>query len=107
MPLTLKKGVVITSLCDEMVYALWRFVSVFDGHGLECIVTSGADSTHKPGSLHYKGRALDFRTKHIPAEQRKLVLRDLQEELGEDFDVLLEGVGKPNEHLHVEYDPKG
>jgi hypothetical protein len=34
-------------------------------------------------------------------------VQEVKGSLGIHFDVVLEGIGTPNEHLHVEYDPKG
>lgn len=72
-----------------------------------CVVTSGNDSKHGADSLHPKDRALDFRTRTIAEREDKFRFRDtLRAALGPDFDVVLEDVGGPNEHLHAEYDPK-
>ena len=70
---------------------------------LNVYVTSGNDTKHMLGSKHYKDEALDFRTKNIINDRMKEVWRDkIKERLGEDYDVILEGLGTPNEHLHVE-----
>lgn len=80
---------------------------VFASHGYETIVTSARDSEHSATSLHYSGDALDFRTRHIPTlEVKQAVTVDLRQRLGRDYDVILESTGTPNEHIHVEYDPK-
>ena len=70
------------------------------------VITSGNDSTHMKGSLHYKNRALDFRGNNL----KVAVGRDLAERvgamLGQDYDVAFEVFENPaNNHLHVEYDP--
>lgn len=71
---------------------------------VDMLITSGRDGTHMEGSLHYRDRALDFRTKHLTRSQ-KYVLRDtVQQRLGAKYQAILESVGKRNEHLHVEYD---
>lgn len=73
---------------------------------VDMLVTSGNDKVHARGSKHYSDEALDFRTKHLTPPE-KLALRNMiKERLGREFDVILEGVGTPNEHLHVEHDPK-
>ncbi len=73
-----------------------------------CVITSGNDSVHKVGSLHGRDKAIDFRTKTLPERADKFKFRDtLRAIIGPDFDVILEDIGGPNEHLHVEYDPKG
>jgi hypothetical protein len=70
------------------------------------VVTSVTDGQHSPNSLHYKGLAFDFRS-HDLANGRKLQVHGaLRHHLGPDFDVILEALNTPNEHFHVEYDPK-
>ena len=71
----------------------------------DMLITSGNDSKHKDGSLHYVDRALDFRTKHLPLAQKHELADAVQARLGEEYDVILEAVGTANEHLHVEWDP--
>lgn len=76
------------------------------GLKVDMLVTSGNDKVHARGSKHYTDEALDFRTKHLlPAD--KLAFRNaVKGRLGRDFDVILEDENGPNEHLHVEHDPK-
>lgn len=69
--------------------------------GREAIVTSGNDGKHMSTSLHYKGKAIDLRTKDL---HRKLIpkLADaLRIGLGKDWDIVVEKT-----HIHLEYDPK-
>lgn len=73
--------------------------------GITLRVTSGLDGSHGPASLHYALRAADFGTKEFTAEVKAQIVREFQRELGGDYDVLLEFVGQPKEHLHVEFDP--
>lgn len=71
----------------------------------DIVITSGRDGKHMAGSKHYYDRALDFRTKTLPLAD-KFALRDrVKKRLGPAYDVILESLGKANEHLHVEYDP--
>lgn len=78
--------------------------SVFDKAGYDCIVTSIVDGRHSANSLHYrdgKGRAVDFRTRHLPDQETKeAITRAISDALGPEFDVVLE-----SDHVHVEYDP--
>lgn len=95
----IKKGVDLDGLCSEM----WDSVSIVEAcFGEDVItITSGLEGDHKEGSLHYKGLALDFRTRHLTAKKKKLVLRRCQEFLEGAYDSVLEAT-----HLHIEYDPK-
>lgn len=67
----------------------------------DCVITSGFDGSHKVGSLHYVGRALDFRTYHVASRVLPDLRANIADALGFDFDVVLE-----KDHLHIEYDPK-
>lgn len=89
-------------LAAQVADAIWRQHDI-----LECWITSANDGQHKVGSKHYDGNALDFRTRNIPTDSMKHdILATLAESLGKEFDVLLESENTPNEHIHVEYDPK-
>lgn len=82
----------------------------------EHTITSINDGKHMDGSLHYKGCAVDFRThdyfiqvKDVKDQRQSLLfsLRDnIKNILGGDFDVIIEDPNGPNEHMHVEYQPK-
>jgi hypothetical protein len=106
MILALKPGVKLTDLQPQMVLGAVIVAGVYEAHGAQqCVLTSVNDSKHGLDSLHYKGRAGDFRTKDFSGN--KLALRDaVREALGPDFDVVLEHVGEEQEHIHVEWDPK-
>lgn len=71
------------------------------------VITSGNDSNHKRGSLHYSWRALDFRgNNNIVSVGRKLE-SEVAARLGKGYDVIFETFEQAaNNHLHVEYDPK-
>ena len=99
----LKNYDVDMSMIDPRMWERVRDIAgVFNQYGLDTIITSGREGRHGAHSHHYRGRALDFRTFHIPLESTKLKLTsEVQAALGDDFDVVLEET-----HLHVEYDPK-
>ena len=76
---------------------------VFDSYGYAAVITAAGDGTHKPDSFHYRGLALDFRTKHVTnPEHKAAIVALIREELPQCL-VLLEDLGKQNEHLHVQY----
>lgn len=103
----IKEGVRLLGINPVMVLAHSIIASVFEYYGFDCIITSGIEGKHSWGSDHYKGDALDYRSRHIPNKvDKNLLLETLKKALGNDFDILLEGVGTANEHYHVEYDPK-
>lgn len=98
----LKSGVRLADLSPQMVLAALIVDQLCGGQSM---ITSANDSKHRDASLHYKGRALDFRT-HDYAGDKHLLRDNVKEQLGADFDIVLEAEGTDNEHLHVEYDPK-
>jgi hypothetical protein len=105
--LRFKATVKLTGLWSQMVLAATVVDSIYVADGtLECWITSANDSRHSERSWHYKGRALDFRTKNYVGDKQELLAR-VKECLGPNYDVVLEAVNTENEHLHVEYDPKG
>lgn len=98
----IKLGVDLRGLAPQMAIAYVIAMQVYQAQaGVPCVITSGSDGTHGPNSLHYKGKALDFRTNTLRAEQVHPVYLALKAALGAQFDVVLEAT-----HLHVEYDPK-
>jgi hypothetical protein len=76
------------------------------GFSVDLFVTSGNDGVHMRGSKHYEDAALDFRTKNLSKSDKHLFKEMLAQRLGKGFDLVLEDEDGPNEHLHVEYDPK-
>lgn len=71
------------------------------------VITSGNDSRHSNGSLHYSDRALDFRGNNISVAQGNALRDAVKQRLGADYDVLFETfLNTSNNHLHVEFDPR-
>ena len=102
-----KEGVVFKALRAEIYIILPALEAIFDKVNRQCVITSAADGTHKHDSFHYKNLALDLRSRDLPNEQVKLdVLLSLRDALGENYDVILESLGNPGEHYHLEFDPK-
>jgi hypothetical protein len=62
------------------------------------------NGVHGKWSLHYRFGALDLGSKEHKEKQR--IVDELRKELGATFDVILEGLGTDNEHIHAEHDPK-
>ena len=119
--MTLKPGVKLSGIDGPAIVAAIVADQVYAAHGLEMVWTSALDGRHSATSLHYKGKAIDARlpsrcdpTPGRPAptafdlELDKRVTRDIQEQLGPEFDVVLE-THQPerlNWHIHIEHDPK-
>lgn len=101
----LKPGVKLAGLVPQMAIAATVVRDAYADFKCEPTITSCNDSKHGVDSLHFVGRALDFRT-HDFTGDKQLLLAELKTDLGSNFDVLLEDPGGANEHIHVEYDPK-
>ena len=98
--LRFKEGVSVT-FTEPVNRILEAAEYTFQANGYSCICTSGTDGKHMKGSLHYKARAVDLRSRHVAADALPKIVEELKERLGKDFDVILEG-----DHLHVEHDVK-
>jgi hypothetical protein len=78
------------------------------GYPRVLVATSINDSRHVEGSKHYTDDAIDWRTKGPAANtmgstaRKQRFRRRLTALLGDRFTVILEGLGKPYEHLHVQ-----
>lgn len=83
----------------EAVAALIVVNSVYQANGQRFRYTCGPEGGHMAGSLHYVGFAFDC---GLPvAAKIQDVVAGLKDDLGEDFDVVLE-----SDHIHVEFQPK-
>lgn len=90
----IKPGVQLRGLSTQVLLAMQAADWLLEGN---MVVTSVSEGKHSPGSLHYVGLAFDMR---LPGEPHDFV-DQLQECLGEEFDVVIE-----RDHIHVEYQPK-
>lgn len=97
----IKTGVDLRGLQPQMVLAYVLIREVYGRHGYTCTITSGSDGKHGPESLHYKGCALDIRTRDVLPDTLGVMVLEIKQALGGQFDVVLE-----KDHLHVEFDPK-
>jgi hypothetical protein len=66
------------------------------------VITSITDGQHMTGSKHYEGRAVDLRSKSFAALDKEAFTAILRQNLGPLFTVLLEHLGKPAEHWHIQ-----
>lgn len=84
-----------------MMPAMLAAERIWSDLGQECVITSVMDGTHRPGSRHYIGLAVDFRIRYFDYETQQIARERLRESLGKDYDVILEPT-----HIHCEFDPK-
>lgn len=88
-------------LGTEILIAVIVAFDVYDKNGYGCVITEGSGAKHGYSSEHYKGDAVDLRTRHVANDKMKEIARVIAKNLGKDYDVVLEET-----HLHIEYDPK-
>lgn len=93
----------MTSIFDDIVCA-WAI----HAPGVVPVITSGNDSRHKVGSLHFSNEAIDVRGNNISRDVAFRIRNELIVMLGRDYDVIYEVFPNfpANNHFHIEYDPK-
>lgn len=87
----------VEGLVPELRDKLPLLDRVYAEFGTEMVITSGKDGTHGNNSLHYQGKAVDLRFWNV----LQVLVEKLHEELGPDYEVILE-----KDHIHIELDPK-
>lgn len=103
-----KPGASLVGLRPGMLDKTYVIDSVFNEFGVNAVVTSGTEQYKHSveRSAHYRGDAVDWRSKHLETTERKhACLARLREELGADFVVLFEGEGQPWEPFHTHWSP--
>lgn len=82
------------------------------GVPLEMVITSGNDSKHRDGSQHYLDGAVDIRSHDLTMDQKLAVLHQVREAFKPlkgypELTIILEDIGQPNEHFHVQVGTDG
>ena len=80
--------------------------SVYEELNEDLEITCMIEGIHSVASLHYAGQGVDLGVHKIPPANRVIILNKAKTALGEDFDLIHESIGLPNEHFHLEYQPK-
>lgn len=91
----------------ELGFANLVLLGILAKHDVVMIVTHALDGVHTRASIHYAGAAEDLvfaSTLELPVKWQ--IFEEWKASVGQDFDVLFEDPGKPNEHIHLEWQPK-
>ena len=96
-------GVLDTNLLPGLLSLCHFMETILGVH--EITITSVNDGTHKPGSLHYSGQAIDIRSKIYPKPEVSRVVQEFKKLYDAEYDLIWENPGEPAEHLHLEFDP--
>jgi hypothetical protein len=95
----IKEGVSLQGLRIPMRKVLIAADKIWKRHMQELVITSGTDGLHSPGSLHYYGYALDFRSRYFTDYEKQVVCEELEKELNSPvYRVINEKT-----HIHVEW----
>ena len=94
-------------LTPELHFANMILLAILIKHGAVMTLSHGLDGVHSRASIHYAGGAEDLvfsSTLEMTVKQQ--IFKELSESVCQDFDVLFESLGLPNEHFHIEWQPK-
>lgn len=97
----IKPGVIVDGIHPQMLRASAIVDEIYKEFGQHDVtMTSCKDGKHKADSLHYEGRACDYRKKDVTAGQYVLILHAIRQKLEPlQYDVIDEET-----HLHIEYE---
>jgi hypothetical protein len=96
-----------TGVTPRNLYIMAAVANVAASLPHDVVITAGTDGQHKKGSKHYSYEALDIRSKNFPdLASKQAFIKAVMNRLGSDYDGFLELPNTPNEHFHIEYDPK-
>jgi hypothetical protein len=97
----------LLGMAPELAFANVVLLGILQKHGASMILTHGLDGVHTRASIHYAGGAEDLVfSSRIDMAAKNAIHKEFVESVGQDFDVIFEAPGQPNEHFHVEWQPK-
>ncbi len=91
----------LSELKPEISKALDVLNPLMEALGVPLVVTSTNKGTHMKGSKHFTNQAIDIRSRQLTLKKQRDLVKTLAEQLGQDYDVVLE-----SDHIHIEFDPK-
>jgi hypothetical protein len=91
----------------ELGFANLVLLGILAKYDVVMTITHGVDGVHTRASIHYAGGAEDivFSGTYEPSVKQQ-IYEEWKASVGQDFDVLFENPGTPNEHFHCEWQPK-
>lgn len=99
----LKRGVSIEGCRAEiLIAAISKIAPLFSEFCQPCVITSATEKYKHSAerSAHYRGDALDFRTRFFSSEEKAVFLIEVRKKLGKDFVCIMEST-----HLHIHWSP--
>lgn len=95
------KTVRVFGVRAEMFFAYQVAYQVYSelNNAKNCVITSARDGTHKRGSDHYVGNAIDLRVWGFDDKQRAKAAQMIRDRLTVEFEVFDEG-----DHIHIGFD---
>lgn len=104
---TFQKSGVVMELTPQLERGLVYVIKVFKsqlGEDFSPTITSAHDSfdRHDKWSKHRYGQAVDIRMNDLPLNERRRVVRILEQTLPKDYKVIWESQYTPNEHIHFQ-----
>ncbi len=98
-----KSGVVFGGFTPALIRIIQVLLELQEAEPeLKFVITSASDGQHMDNSKHYTFEALDVRSKTFPPDKKQEIYKRLKVMLGVKFTVLLEHLGQPNEHYHIQ-----
>jgi len=98
----IKPGVSL-AVIPQIRTALQKIDAIFGKYGFNPVVTSGRDSKHSKDSLHYRGAAVDIRSKGLPLGDKASILNEMKAVFPmPPWYVILESPGSAIEHFHIQ-----
>lgn len=98
----LKAGVNPLGMRPEIMLAIAVADEVYNILNVHLVITSISDGKHSANSYHYKGLAVDLRTRYfLDDKDLKDTAKEIKDRLGPLYDVVVE-----KDHIHLEFDEK-
>ena len=106
MSIIFKRSHYSCGLRSEILLAAIKLEPLFAAIGLDLVVTSGAENYKHSAkrSAHYRGDAVDLRSKHVPETINKIAfMNEFKKILGDDYVVIFENENTDYEHYHIHW----